>query len=186
MDSLTDVISNIYDQLDRGDIPSMNLPMRSKKNIEFDSRHNVWTYGDLKTARTAKTVQGAVSMLRTAYTTDFINEMIREGKSSTLREMYYISEGWHNAKFHTQDESNLLAEDLETITGCMREDFKLRPEESGAHVYGDLNFTTLTVKGKWKKTNCIDDVPDNGFNVPYKVEDDTFKTRSQKVPGAEK
>ncbi|MBR6910858.1 MAG: DNA topoisomerase VI, partial [Candidatus Methanomethylophilaceae archaeon] len=149
MDNLTDVISNIYDQLDHGDIPSMNLPMRSKKNITFDSRHNVWTYGDLKTARTAKTVQGAVSMLRTAYTTDFINEMIREGKSSTLREMYYISEGWHNAKFHTQDESNLLAEDLETITGCMREDFKLRPEESGAHVYGDLNFTTITTKGTW-------------------------------------
>ena len=75
LDSLTDVISNIYDQLDRGDIPSMNLPMRSKKNIEFDSRHNVWTYGNLKTARSAKTVQGAVSMLRTAYTTDFINEI---------------------------------------------------------------------------------------------------------------
>ena len=181
LESLTGVISNIYDQLDNGDIPSMNLPMRSKKNIEFDSRHNVWTYGDLKTARTAKTVQGAISMLRTAYTTDFINEMIREGKSSTLREMYYISEGWHNAKFHTQDESNLLAEDLETITGCMREDFKLRPEESGAHVYGDLNFTTITTKGTWKTNNCIDDVPETGFAVPYKVEEDTFKIKPGNV-----
>ena len=181
LESLTGIISNIYDQLDNGEIPSMNLPLRSKKNIEFDSRHNVWTYGDLKTSRTAKTVQGAVSMLRTAYTTDFINEMIKEGKSSTLREMYYISEGWHNAKFHTQDESNLLAEDLETITGCMREDFKLRPEESGAHVYGDLNFTTITTKGTWKDHNCIDDVTEAGFAVPYKVEDDTFKIKPGNV-----
>lgn len=174
LDSLTGVVEQIYNQLDSGEIPAMELPLRSKKNIEFDTQHNVWKYGNLKTSRTAKTVNGAIMMLRTVYTSDFINEMIRESKSSTLREMYYISEGWNNAKFHTQDESNLLAEDLETITGCMREDFKLRPEESGAHVYGDINFTTMTKKGM-KKMNCIDDVSEAGFAVPYKVEDDTFQ-----------
>ena len=174
LDSLTEVVEGIYDQLDGGEIPAMNLPLRSKKNIEFDGQHNVWTYGDLKTSRTAKTVNGAVMMLRTVYTSDFINDMIRDNKSSTRREMYYISEGWNNAKFHSQDESNLLAEDLETITGCMREDFKLRPEESGAHVYGDLNFTTMTKKGM-KTMNCIDDVSEAGFAVPYKVEEDTFQ-----------
>lgn len=130
LESLTGIVESLYDQLDNGDIPNMSLPQRTKRNIEFDPRHNVWKYGDLKTVRTAKTVNGAVMMLRTVYTTEFINEMIRENKSSTLREMYYISEGWHNAKFHTQDEGNLLAEDLETVTSCMREDFKLRPEES--------------------------------------------------------
>ena len=144
LDNLTDVVSGIYNQLDGGEIPTMELPLRSKKNIEFDTQHNVWKYGDLKTSRSAKTVNGAVMMLRTVYTSDFINDMIKTNKSSTLREMYYISEGWNHAKFHSQDESNLLAEDLETVTGCMREDFKLRPEESGAHVYGDLNFTTMT------------------------------------------
>ena len=169
-ESLTGVVERIYDQLDGGQIPTMELPLRSKRNIEFDPQHNVWKYGDLKTSRSAKTVNGAVMMLRTVYTADFINEMIRENKSSTLREMYYISEGWNNAKFHTQDESNLLAEDLETITHCMREDFKLRPEESGAHVYGDVNFTTMTKKGM-KTMNCVDDVSEAGFAVPYKVED---------------
>ena len=175
VDNLTTIIASLYDQMDTGEIPTMSLPLRSKKNIEFDPRYDVWKYGSLQTNRSAKTVQGATMMLRTVYTVDFIKDMIKDNKSSTLREMYYISEGWGHAKFHSQDESNLLAEDLETISSCMREDFKLRPEESGAQVFGDLNFTTLTVKGKWKKTNCIDDVPDNGFNVPYKVEDDTFK-----------
>ncbi len=173
-ESLTGVVEQIYGQLDGGEIPTMDLPMRSKRNIEFDPQHNVWKYGDLKTIRTAKTVNGATMMLRTVYTADFINEMIRENKSSTLREMYYISEGWNNAKFHSQDESNLLAEDLEVITSCMREDFKLRPEESGAHVYGDINFTVMTKKGM-KTSNCIDDVSEAGFAVPYKVEDDTFR-----------
>ena len=173
LEGLTGLVGQMYDQLDTGEIPAMELPQRSKKNIEFDPAHNVWKYGDLKTVRTAKTVNGAVMMLRTVYTADFINDMIRDNKSSTLREMYYISEGWNNAKFHTQDESNLLAEDLETVTGCMREDFKLRPEESGAHVYGDINFTTMTKNGM-RTFNCQDDVSEAGFAVPYKVEDDTF------------
>ncbi|MDR2846685.1 MAG: DNA topoisomerase IV subunit A [Candidatus Methanoplasma sp.] len=174
MENLTSVVDRIYDQLNSGDIPAMELPLRSKKNIEFDGQHNVWTYGDLQTSRTAKTVQGAQMMLRTAYTADFINEMIRDNKSSTLREMYYISEGWHHAKFNSQDESNLLAEDLEIISKCMREDFKLRPEESGAHVYGNLDVRTMTKKGM-KTFNCMDDVAETGFGIPYNVEKETFE-----------
>jgi len=174
---LTNVAESVYDSLDRGDIPALTLPLRAKRNIEFDPMTQVWKYGSMKTTRTAKTTKGAVMMLRTAYTTEFINEMIREGKSSTLREMYYISEGWNAAKFHTQDEGNSLAEDLETMSGCMREDFKLRPEESGAHIYGNIDFETMTKKGM-KRFNCIDDVAETGFAVPYSVEKETFKIGS--------
>jgi len=177
VNSLTSIVEGLYDQIDGGEIPRMELPLRSKKNIEFDPGTGVWRYGDLRTTRTAKTVQGAQMMLRTAYTADFINDMIRSGKSSTLREMYYISEGWNNAKFHTQDESNLLAEDLETVSGRMREDFRLRPEESGAHVYGDVTFRTLTKKGM-RSFNCVDDVAETGFAIPYNVEKDNFEIES--------
>jgi len=167
-------VADIYDQLNAGNVPAMALPLRSKKNIEFDPQHSVWKYGDLQTSRTSKTVQGAQMMLRTVFTAEFINKMIQENKSSTLREMYYISEGWENAKFNSQDESNLLAEDLEIISKCMREDFKLRPEESGAHIYGNLDVSTLTKKGM-KKFNCMDDVAETGFAVPYNVEKENFE-----------
>ncbi|MCQ2070760.1 MAG: DNA topoisomerase IV subunit A [archaeon] len=177
MDNLTKVVEGIYESLDQGDVPHMSLPLRSKRNIEFDPMTQVWKYGSMKTTRTAKTTQGAIMMLRTAYTTEFINEMIRENKSSTLREMYYISEGWQNAKFHSQDESNLLAEDLETISHCMREDFKLRPEEGSSHVYGNVNFRTLTKKGM-RTFNCMDDVAETGFAIPYSVEKETFEIES--------
>jgi DNA topoisomerase-6 subunit A len=173
---LNDLITSFYDQMDTGEIPAMTLPLRSKKNIEFDPEHSVWTYGDMKTKRTAKTVDGATMMLRTVYTVDFIEDMIRQSKSSTLREMYYISEGWGHAKFHTEDEGNLLTEDLETVTDCMREDFKLRPEERGAHVYGNVDFRTRTKKGM-KTFNCIDDVPETGFSIPYSVEKETFEIK---------
>ena len=43
-DSLTGVVERIYDQLDDGQIPTMELPLRSKKNIEFDSETTAATF----------------------------------------------------------------------------------------------------------------------------------------------
>ncbi|NLK25296.1 MAG: DNA topoisomerase IV subunit A [Euryarchaeota archaeon] len=164
------VAQSIYDQLDQGKIPKMVLPLRTKANIEFDTRSNVWKYGNLKGARSAKKVKGAMMLLRTSYMLELIREMIENNKSSTLREAYYISEGWGKAKFGSQDESNLLAEDLEIVTHCLREDFKLRPEEDGARIIGDLNLVETDRKGKKKKLNCRDDVGDSGYGIPYNVE----------------
>ena len=73
-------------------------------------------------------------LLKTVYMIDFIKNMLRQGKSSTLREMYYISEGWDDAKFSAQQDSDHLAEDLEILASIMREDLSLRPEEDGARV----------------------------------------------------
>jgi DNA topoisomerase-6 subunit A len=89
--------------------------------------------------------------------------------------MYYISEAWEQAKFSTQNESNKLAEDLEAVTGCMREDFKLRPEEDGARVIGDITIEEVNRKGEKKKINCRDDVGDSGYGIPYNVEKDKIK-----------
>jgi len=125
--------------------------------------------------RSAKKLKGALMLLRTMYVLDFIKDMIDQTKSSTLREMYYISEGWDLAKFHSQDESNLLAEDLEIITECLREDFKLRPEESGASVIGNVTIEEVTRNGERRRINCKDDVGDAGYTIPYNVEKEKVK-----------
>ncbi len=180
----TDVINKIdmialkiYNDFQKTEIPYLDLPTRTKANIKFDEKLNVWKYGSNKTQRTAKTLDGAYMLLRTMYMVDFIKEMIKVNKSSTLREMYYISEGWDLAKFSSQNESNLLAEDLEVITGCMREDFKLRPEEDGARVIGNLTIEEITRNNTRKKIHCQDDVGDAGYSIPYNVEPEkiTFK-----------
>ncbi|MBU1158913.1 MAG: DNA topoisomerase IV subunit A [Candidatus Thermoplasmatota archaeon] len=175
VDKLTDIAQSVYDQLDSGKIPKMMIPLRTKSNIRFDSKSAVWKYGKAMGARSAKKLTGAQMLLRTMYMLEFIEEMIRTSKSSTLREMYYISEGWEKAKFSAQDESNMLAEDLEIITQCMREDFKLRPEEDGARVMGNITLMETDRKGKKKKINCRDDVGDSGYGVPYNVEKDKIE-----------
>jgi len=178
VDELYDIASEIYDQLRDGQVPKMVLPLRTKGNIRFDTRSQVWKYGALKGARTAKKLRGALMLLRTMYVLEFIKGMIDQNKSSTLREMYYISEGWDLAKFHAQDESNLLAEDLEIITECMREDFRLRPEESGASVIGNLTIEETTRNGENRRINCRDDVGDAGYTIPYNVEKEKVRFRS--------
>jgi len=164
------VASKIYADFEKADIPYLQLPTRTKANIKFDDKFNVWKYGKNTTERSAKSLDGAYMLLRTMYMVDFIKTMIKTSKSSTLREMYYISEGWDLAKFHSQPESNSLAEDLEVITSCMREDFKLRPEEDGARVIGNLTIEEVTRNKTKKKIHCQDDVGDSGYSIPYNVE----------------
>ena len=173
--ALFTVANSIYDQIDQGKIPKMVLPLRTKSNIRFDPKHGVFKYGPATGARTAKKTNGAMMLLRTMYTLELIEDMIDKNKSSTLREMYYISEGWGKAKFHSQDESNMLAEDLEIVTKCMREDFKLRPEENGASVIGNITIEEFDRKGRVKRINCLDDVGDSGYGIPYNVEKEKVK-----------
>ena len=172
------IATKIYDDFQKTEIPFVNLPTRTKANIKFDENLNVWKYGKSITERNAKSLDGAYMLLRTMFMADFIKEMIKINKSSTLREMYYISEGWDLAKFHSQQESNLLAEDLEVITSCMREDFKLRPEEDGARVIGNIMIEEMTRNKTKKKIHCQDDVGDAGYLIPYNVEPEkiTFKS----------
>jgi len=164
------IAAKIYDDFERTKIPYIDLPTRTKSNIKFNDKLNVWKYGANTTERSAKSLDGAYMLLRTMYMADFIKEMIKVKKSSTLREMYYISEGWDLAKFHSQNESNLLAEDLEVITECLREDFKLRPEEDGARVIGNITIEEMTRNNTKKKIHCQDDVGDSGYSIPYNVE----------------
>ncbi len=179
--SLQGIATQVYTHLSKAAIPEVQLSSRNKSNIVFDERHRVWKYGAEMTTRSAKSVDGAYMLLRTMYLGDFIKEMIDQNKSSTLREMYYISEGWDLAKFHSQDESDLLAEDLEVMTTSMREDFKLRPEENGAALVGDLKVVETIRNGQKRTLHCQDDVGDTGYHIPYNVEPDRLAFKDVKA-----
>jgi len=178
IDKIDGIAEKVYSDLVKTDIPFVNLPARTKANIRFDDKYNVWKYGENTTERSAKSLDGATMLLRTMYMVDFIKSMIKTKKSSTLREMYYISEGWDLAKFNAQHESDLLAEDLEVITRCMREDFKLRPEEDGARIIGDVTIQEKTRNNTLKKIHCQDDVGDAGYSIPYNVESEKISFKA--------
>ncbi|MGC2290255.1 MAG: DNA topoisomerase IV subunit A [Thermoplasmata archaeon] len=173
-----ELAAQIHAQLTKGEVPRMRLPLRTKQNIQFALKEGVWRLGRSTGTRSARKLDGALMLLRTFYLVDFIHEMARDHKTSTLRELYYISEQWKDAKFHSEDESNLLIEDLEVLCTRLREDFRLHPEENGASVIGDLTIEETNRKGVVKKINCRDDVGDGGYALPFNVEKEKIQFKA--------
>jgi len=166
-EQLIDLAAEFYNQFAAGEIPRMELPTRTKSNIEYDPEKKVWVYGDRRSTRTANSVSGARKLLKAAFTVEFLANQLDENRSSTLRELYYLSESWDNeeAQFNSQDESNSLIEDLEISTGVTREDFHMRPEESGAKVMGPLKLREQTRRGD-RDIHCQEDVGQGGYQIP--------------------
>ena len=116
-EKLTGLAETLYNQFQQGIVPHITLPSRTKGNIEFSTKDDVWVYGDQETMRSVKTVRGAKTLLKTVHLTELlIKEHLKNNRGSTLREIYYISENWDIAKFHEQAESDRLIEDLEIVT----------------------------------------------------------------------
>ena len=166
-EQLIDLAAQFYDQFADGDVPSMDVPTRTKSNIEYDAEKKVWVYGDRTSTRSAKSVRGAEKLLKAIYTIDFLAQQLEEDRSSTLRELYYLSESWDlkEAQFSSQDESNDLVEDLEIVSGATREDFHMRPEESGATIMGPLELREQTRRGE-REIHCQKDVGEGGYQIP--------------------
>jgi DNA topoisomerase-6 subunit A len=164
---LIDLAAEFYDQLDRGEIPEMRIPTRTKTNIEYDEDERVWVYGDRTSTRSANSIRGARKLLKAVYTIEFLSEQLESDRSSTLRELYYLSESWDNddAQFSDQDESNQLIEDLEIVSEVTREDFHMRPEESGATIMGPLELREQTRRGE-REIHCQKDVGEGGHQIP--------------------
>jgi len=166
---LLKIVEDIYEQMKRGEIPEIKLTTRTKQNIEFDESSEVWVYGERKSTRSAKSVRGAYQLLRMVYVIGFLKEQLSQNKSSTLRELYYISENWGIAKFNEQLESDRLIEDLEILTGLQRENFNIRPEEDGATVFGDIKIREKTRRDE-RIIHCQDDVGEAGYQIPTNVD----------------
>ena len=164
---LIDLAADLYDQFAGGEIPRMTLPTRTKSNIRYDEDAKVWVYGDRSTTRSANSVRGARKLLKAVYTIEFLANQLDEDRSSTLRELYYLSESWGEAEaqFNDQDESNQLVEDLEIVSEVKREDFHMRPEESGATVIGPLFIREQTRRGE-REIHCQADVGEGGYQIP--------------------
>ncbi|AXR77820.1 DNA topoisomerase IV subunit A [Natrarchaeobaculum sulfurireducens] len=166
-EQLIDLAAQFYDQFELGEIPHMSVPTRTKNNIEYDEDEKVWVYGDRESTRSANSVRGARKLLKAVYTIEFLADQLEQDRSSTLRELYYLSESWDNteAQFNDQDESNSLVEDLEIVSGVTREDFHMRPEESGATIMGPLHLREQTRRGE-REIHCQEDVGEGGYQIP--------------------
>ena len=127
----------IIEDVNARHVPSIQVPSRGTSNIVYDDDKRYYVLGDRFGQRSLGNVKQIKKIGQMVYMANFCKGLVQTGKTATLREMYYVSEGW-DIDFGDQQESNIVGEDLEVTLGISREDLGLMPEEDGASVYGDI------------------------------------------------
>ncbi len=134
---LTSLGDKIIDDVNKMSVPKIRVPSRGTSNIVYDEDRRYYVLGDRYGQRSLGNVKQIKKIGQMVYMANFCKGLVQTGKTATLREMYYVSEGW-DIEFGNQQESNIIGEDLEVTLGISREDLGLMPEEDGASVYGDI------------------------------------------------
>lgn len=175
--------AKIYDQLEQGVFPTINMPSRSTDNINYDPKTRQYILGEKVVSRSARNIRHVKPFTQMAWAAMFSHELTTQRKTSTLRDVYYSAQAYEMT-FTDQQESNNIITDLETITGFSREDFSIFPEERSA-IFGDLNIE-YTVPGYEGKTLNLTSHPDGVLIGPALTSAEFANTSADKVIAIEK
>jgi DNA topoisomerase-6 subunit A len=129
----------VLESLLEEEVPSIKVPSRGTGNIIFNEDKRYYELGERYGTRSLGNVKQIKKMAQMMCVANFCKNLVNIQKTATMREMYYVSEGW-DIGFDNQQESNNVSEDIEVTLGMSREDLGLLPEEDGAAVYGDITL----------------------------------------------
>lgn len=137
-----------YDDMMGGDFPYVTFPSRSIDNIIYDEELRHFVLGDRMVKRSARNVRHLRPFSQLAWAAFFVNKLIKTGKTSTLRDVFYSAQAY-GMRFKSQSESNEIITNIETAISHPREDFNVFPEQRSA-IFGDLiiEYTTKGYEGK--------------------------------------
>ena len=175
--------TQIYNQLDQGVFPTINMPSRSTENINYDPTLRQFILGEKSVTRSARNIRHIKPFTQLTWAAMFANELTSQRKTSTLRDVYYSAQAYEMT-FTDQQESNNIITDLETLTGFARENFNIFPEERSA-IFGDLTIG-YTVPGYEGKTLNLTSHPDGVLIGPALTSSEFIKTNADKVIAIEK
>ncbi|MHA2426904.1 MAG: DNA topoisomerase IV subunit A [Candidatus Hermodarchaeia archaeon] len=169
----------LYRTLSKGQFPEIELPSRSTGNIRFDQELGQYVLAGKTVTRSTKNVGQIRSFSQFVWVMRFLKELLTEGKSSTLRDIYYQSFGF-GVKFGQQSESDTTITDVEAKLKTPRESFRVFPEERAA-IYGDLTIEyTSPPKYAGKQVNLTDH-PDGLMIGPYLTSAKFIECKAKKV-----
>jgi DNA topoisomerase-6 subunit A len=181
--SLQNLGLKIYNQMDSGHFPTVDMPSRSIENIYYDPNLRQFVLGDRHIRRSTRNIRHIKPFTQLVWAAAFSHELTSQRKTSTLRDVYYSAQAYEMT-FTDQQESNNIITDLETVLGFSREDFNIFPEERSA-VFGDLTIE-YTVPGYEGRTLNLTSHPDGVLIGPALTSAEFVKTTADKVIAIEK
>ncbi len=180
---LTSLGIKIYNDLDNQIFPELEIPSRSVSNIVYDKRLKQYILGDAIIKRSSSNMRHLRSFTQLVWLAFFVNKLVNEGKTSTLRDIYYSSQAF-NMDFEDQPESDHIITDLEALISFAREDFNIYPEERSS-IFGDLTIE-YTVRGYEGRRLNLADHPDGYLIGPSLSSAEFIETSAEMVLAVEK
>jgi DNA topoisomerase VI subunit A len=155
-----------------GKEPKIDIPLRTKSNTIWNKKQGILQMGDASAERELFNLNQAKQFMQTMLHASSIKELIDEGKTSSLRSLFYAAKhtvtGTKENTFETQDESDPILEDLEVSLGALREEL---------HIFADNRGTlvgNITVIDKGDEINCRR-MGSGGYGIPSIVEPDVIQ-----------
>ncbi|MFQ5697890.1 MAG: DNA topoisomerase VI [Myxococcota bacterium] len=172
----------VYATIQKGGRPDLKLPVRSLRNVSYDTQRGYLEIGRQRKVRTlsVNTVRNFAQTLRMMALS---KELIRNNDFATKREAYYISKNWDAAKFDEQTESDTVMDDIEalfSVDHVAREQLRFYPEEHGGAVSGPLVVIDRDATGHETQIDCSR-FGSGAYAVPSSVEELRFETRADFV-----
>jgi len=183
LNNLENFGEKLYDQMEKGYFPWIEMPSRSIENIFYSPEVRQYVLGEKRVRRSARNIRHIRPFTQLVWAAYFANELSKGRKTSTLRDVYYSAQAY-DMSFKDQPESNSIVTDLETVVGFSREDFNVFPEERSA-IFGDLTIE-YTVPGYEGRRLNLDSHPDGVLIGPALTSSEFVRTSADKVIAIEK
>lgn len=175
--------TRVYNDLDNQRFPEVLIPSRSVSNIVYDKKLRQYILGNSAIKRSTRNMRHLRSFTQLVWLAFFVNKLVNESKTSTLRDIYYSSQAF-GVDFEDQPESDHIITDLEAVLTFAREDFNIYPEERSS-IFGDLTIE-YTVRGYEGRRLNLSDHPDGYLIGPSLSSANFVDTSAEMVLAVEK
>ena len=88
----------IIEDIEKNKVPTLRIPSRGTGNIVYDEDKRYYVLGDRYGRRSLGNVKQIRKLGQMVYVANFCKDLVLRDKTATIREMYYISEGWGGFK----------------------------------------------------------------------------------------
>jgi len=166
------VATAVRKSIERGELPHIELPVRSLANVTYDADKGYFELGEALKTRTL-TVNTVRSFAQTLRLMAASRQMVQDDDFATKREAYYISKNWGECRFDAQAESDAIMDDIEALAslhGLSREQLRFYPESHGGSVAGPLTVIDADPEtGAVLEVDCAA-LGSGAWSVPRSVE----------------
>jgi DNA topoisomerase-6 subunit A len=170
--NLEAVGKKVVTDIEKGNNPSLDVPIRSLSNVRFDTKNKMIMMNNAMSKRYFFNVAHVRKFVQTIEAAALAKELLEVNKHLSLREAFYrMKRTLPNSNINLvdeQEESNAAIEDLELIAEAPREQLHINANKMGS-VAGKVVIEDKGDLVDWSKLGS------GGWSIPSNVEEIKFK-----------